>query len=60
VNVHGDVLWSAIAESRGGKYRSAAADASAKIAADLRKAMQPGTGSPGSARRKSMSKDSAD
>jgi hypothetical protein len=60
VNVHGDVLWSAIAESRGGKYRSAAADASAKIAADLRKAMQPGNGSPGSARRKSMSKDSAD
>jgi len=35
VNVEGDVLWSASAESKGGKFRSAAGDVSARIAADL-------------------------
>jgi hypothetical protein len=35
VNIDGDVLWSGSAESRGGKYQSAASDVSTKIAQDL-------------------------
>ncbi|MCW5963032.1 MAG: hypothetical protein KIT83_03260 [Bryobacterales bacterium] len=40
VNADGDVLWSGSAESRGGKYRSAGADVSARIAAALEKALK--------------------
>lgn len=40
VSASGDVLWSASAESRGGKYRSAAAEVSQRVAADLKKALE--------------------
>lgn len=56
VNTLGDVLWTASAESRGGKYRSAAADVSARIAADLQKALRPAAGKPPS----KLAKDSED
>lgn len=62
VNAEGDVLWSATAESRGGKYRSAAADVCTKIAGDLQKALK-GTGAKKKtevAPRAGAVKDSAD
>ncbi len=40
VNADGDVLWSGSAESRGGKYRSAGAEVSARVVADLQKALK--------------------
>lgn len=40
VNADGDVLWSGSAESRGGKYRGAGAEVSARIAAELEKALK--------------------
>jgi hypothetical protein len=41
VNVEGDVLWSATAESRGGKFRSASAEVAEKVAKALRGALAP-------------------
>jgi hypothetical protein len=49
VNADGDVLWSGSAESRGGKYRSASAEVSARVAADLRKALTAIDPPPGTA-----------
>jgi len=47
VNADGDVLWSGSAESRGGKYQSAAGDVSSKIAEDLKRALEkPKPGMP--------------
>ncbi len=40
VNSEGDVLWSGSAESRGGKYRSASAEVSAKVVAELEKSLK--------------------
>jgi len=40
VNAHGDILWAGSAESRGGKYRSAVAEVSAKVVTQLKKALQ--------------------
>lgn len=40
VNRDGDVLWSASAESRGGKFRSASADVADRIAEALKKRLQ--------------------
>lgn len=52
VNKDGDVLWSASAESRGGKFRSASADVADRIAETLKKYLQEGnTESRGSARQ---------
>jgi hypothetical protein len=36
VNADGDVLWTATAESRGGKFRSAGADVAEKLAKALK------------------------
>lgn len=41
VNAEGDVLWSATAESRGGKFRSAGADVAEKLAKALKGSLTP-------------------
>jgi hypothetical protein len=40
VNIDGDVLWSGSAESRGGKYKSAATEVSTKIAQELKQSLE--------------------
>jgi hypothetical protein len=41
VNADGDVLWSASAESRGGKFRSASAEVAEKLAKALKGSLAP-------------------
>lgn len=47
VNTEGDVLWSAMAESRGGKFRSASAEVAAKVAETLREELERVQARPG-------------